>query len=157
MKTNYAMALVSSLVASAVIAGCASSPVPTAAELASNALTCNAVVDSTGYDSGPLTVGLAIAELTEMQLTDGTVNLPHGSPSAADTNLLDTMSVELVGYSGNTLSADTTAFVIAEDNYNPEGPVDTAYAKPLDDDISALQHDCPAAAALGQRWRAASG
>jgi len=157
MKSKYAVALVPSLIASAVIAGCASSPGPAAAELTSNALTCSTVVDSTGYRNGPLSVGLAIAELTDMQLTDGSVNLPRGRPSAADTGLLDTMSVELVGYSGSTLSADATAFVIAEDNYNPEGPVETAYARPLDDDIAALQRDCPAATALGEQWRTVNG
>lgn len=157
MRSKYAMALVPSLIASGMIAGCASSPGPTVADLTSNALTCSTVVDSTGYRDGPLTVGLAIAELTDMQLSDGSVDIPRGRPTAADTDLLDTMSVELVGYSGSKLSADATAFVIAEDNYNPEGPVETAYAKPLDDDIVALQRDCPAATALGQQWRAVSG
>jgi len=157
MGNKYALALVPSLVASGMIAGCAPGPGPTAADLTSNALTCSTVVDSTGYRDGPLSVGLAIAELTEMQLTDGSVDIPRGRPSAADTNMLDTMSVELVGYSGNKLSSDATAFAIAEDNYNPEGPVETAYVGPLDADISALQADCPAATALGQQWRAVDG
>jgi hypothetical protein len=157
MRNKYAIALVPSLVASGMIAGCASGPGPTAAELTSNALTCSTVVDSTGYRDGPLSVGLAIAELTEMQLTGGSVSIPRGRPSAADTSMLDTMSVELVGYSGSKLSSDATAFVIAEQNYNPEGPVETAYAGSLDGDISALQGDCPAAAALGQQWRAVDG
>jgi hypothetical protein len=157
MRNKYAIGLVPSLVAWGMIAGCSSAPALMATDLTSNALTCSSVVDSTGYRGGPLSVGLAIAELTEMELTDGAANLPRGTPSAADTSLLDTMSVELVGYSGNQLSSDATAFVIAEDNYDPDGPVETAYAASLDGDIAALQGDCPAAAALGQQWRGVGG
>jgi hypothetical protein len=41
------------------------------------------------YESGPLTVNLAVAFLTDMLLTDGLTNILHGTPSSDDTNILD--------------------------------------------------------------------
>ena len=38
------------------------------------------------------------------------------------------MAVELMGYSGSKLSDDAQAFAVAEENYNPDGPVDASYA-----------------------------
>jgi len=114
-----------------------------------NILTCGRVVDSTGYKQGPLTANLAIASLTAMPLAAG------GKPTSADADTLDTMAVELMGYSGTRLAADAQAFAVTEFHYNPAGPVDAAYARPLDQNIRALQRDCPSGLRLGLRWRRA--
>jgi hypothetical protein len=53
------------------------------------------------------------------------------------------MAVELIGHRGNKLSGDAQAFALDELNYNPDGPVEKAYARPLAADIAALQRDCP--------------
>jgi hypothetical protein len=73
-------------------------------------------VDSTGYKQGPLTANLAIASLTAMPLAAG------GKPTSADAGTLDTMAVELMGYSGTRLAADAQAFAVTEFNYNPGRP-----------------------------------
>jgi len=123
------------------------------ATVAGNVLRCGSVVDPTGYEQGPLTTNLAVAFLTELGLTGGTRDIPSGRPTSADTSTLDTMAVELMGYSGSRLSDDAEAFAVAELNYNPGGPVDTSYARPLDTDILALQRDCPDGMRLGAQWR----
>ena len=51
------------------------------------------------------------------------------------------------------LSDDAQAFAVAEENYDPDGPVDTSYAQPMSGDILALERDCPAGMRLGRRWR----
>jgi hypothetical protein len=120
-----------------------------------NILTCGRVVDPTGYKQGPLTANLAIASLTAMPLAAGTAGIAGGKPASADAGTLDTMAVELMGYSGTRLAADAQAFAATEFRYNPDGPVDTAYAGPLDQNIRALQRDCPSGLRLGLRWRRA--
>ena len=63
------------------------------------------------------------------------------------------MAVELMGYSGSRLSDDAEAFAQAELNYNPDGPVETSFARPLEVDIAALERDCPDGMRLGRQWR----
>ncbi len=165
MTAKRAVALVPLLVAACVAGGCDAGGVATAGGLATaggsraaamvgNVLTCGRVVDSTGYKGGPLTTDLAIASLTVIQLTAGAASIPRGTPTPAVTKTLDTMAVELMGYSGNRLSDDAQAFAVAEINYNPDGPVAASYARPLDQAIAALQRDCPDGLRLGRRWRA---
>jgi hypothetical protein len=67
------------------------------------------------------------------------------------------MAVELMGYSGSKLSGDAEAFAQAEENYNPDGPVDISYARRLNKDILALQRDCPDGLRLGRQRRNAVG
>jgi hypothetical protein len=162
MTTKQAIALVLSLAASGVIAGCGSGTGLAAARggqalSLSNVLTCGTVVDSTGYNRGPLTTNLAIASLTALQLASGRADIPSGTPTSADTSTLDTMAVELMGYSGSKLSGDAEAFAQAEENYNPDGPVDISYARRLNKDILALQRDCPDGLRLGRQRRNAVG
>lgn len=159
MTLKYAIALVLSLAGSCVIAGCGSGTGPGAVGDGNPAspgvvLKCHSVVDSTGYKNGPLTADLAIASLIRMQLVSGAASIPRGRPTAADTSTLDIMAVELMGYSGSELSDDAQAFAVAEENYNPDGPVDTSYARALNRDIVALGRDCPAGLRLGRQWRA---
>lgn len=123
----------------------------------SNALACSTVLDPTGYNNGPLATNIAIAYLTDMELTDGVANIPAGTPSSADTNILDSMATELENYSGNKLSADAEQFSEDEQDYNPDSPVDTSYAQPLLQDIIALEKDCPQGTVLGEHWRNTSG
>jgi hypothetical protein len=124
---------------------------PAAAAAASNALRCGTVVDPTGYNRGPLTANLAVALLSgtrpsaETQLTAGVAGIPGGRPTRADASTLDTMAVELMGYSGSRLSADAEAFAVAELNYDPAGQVDASFAQRLDAAILGLQRDCPTA------------
>jgi hypothetical protein len=151
MTAKPAIALVSLLVTSGMIAGCASGTGP--AVPASTVLTCGTVVDTTAYHGGPLTAGLAIAFLTDIQLTDGAANIPRGTPSSADTSTLDAAAAELIGYSGSELSDDAAAFALAEEYYNPDGPIDTSYGRRLDNDILALERDCPDGMKLGGQWR----
>jgi hypothetical protein len=131
---------------------------PAAAAAVSNVLRCGSVVDPAGYKNGPLTASLAVALLggtrltADTQLTAGVAGIPGGRPSLADASTLDTMAVELMGYSGSRLSADAQAFAVDELNYDPSGPVDPSYAQRLDADILGLQRDCPDGARLGQRW-----
>jgi hypothetical protein len=141
MRTKRTIVVVPLLAACGAVAGCASTPTPAAP--ASNPITCGTVVDSTGYLGGPLTPGLAIASLATMLRAGGAVTIPRGAPSSAETSTLDIMAVELIGYSGNKLSTDAEAFAEAEVDYNPDGPVETPYARPLDNDIRALERDCP--------------
>jgi hypothetical protein len=159
MTAKRAVALVPLLVAACVAAGCdagglAATGGSRAAAMVGNVLTCGRVLDSTGYKGGPLTTDLAIASLTEMQLTAGAASIPRGTSTPAVTNTLDTMAVELMGYSGNRLSDDAQAFAVAEINYNPDGPVEPSYARPLDQAIAALQRDCPDGLRLGRQRRA---
>lgn len=163
MTTGQAVRLLSALIAASVIAGCSSggtsaashsvaaaassqsgspaasaggssaAPVVGQAAPVSNALTCGTVVDPTGYENGPLTTNTAVAFLTDMLLTDGVANIPAGTPSSDDTNILGTMATELANYSGNKLSADA------------------------EQDISALEKDCPQGFALGVQWRNGGG
>jgi hypothetical protein len=130
-----------------LIAGCDHGVPADGGVAARNILTCGRVVDSTGYKQGPLTADLAIASLTAMPLAAG------GRPTSADVDTLDTMAVELMGYSGTRLADDAQAFAVTEFNYHPAGPVDAAYARPLDQSIRALQRDCPDGMRLGLRWR----
>ncbi|MGH3245746.1 MAG: hypothetical protein ACRDOI_05955 [Trebonia sp.] len=158
MRTKPAIALALLVAASGLIAGCDAGAGPAAwagsqAASLSNVLTCGTIVDATGYKNGPLTTDLAIAYLTAMQLGDGGGDIPHGTPTSADTNTLDTMAVELMGYSGSRLSDDAEAFALAEENYNPDGPVDASYARRLTGDILALQRDCPDGMRAGRQWR----
>ena len=151
-----ALLAVSGLIASGVIAGC-DYGVPAGRRGAAprNILTCGRVVDSTGYKRGPLTANLAIASLTAMPLAGGAAGIAGGRPTSADAETLDTMAVELMGYSGSRLADDAQAFAVSEFGYNPAGPVDAAYARPLDQNIRALQRDCPSGLRLGLRWRRA--
>ena len=155
MSALAALLAVAGLVAG-VIAGC-DYGVPSAGPgpAPRNILTCGRVVDPTGYKQGPLTANLAIASLTAMPLAAGTTGIAGGKPTSADVDTLDTMAVELMGYSGTRLAADAQAFAATEFNYNPDGPVDTAYAGPLVQNIRALQRDCPSGLRLGLRWRRA--
>jgi hypothetical protein len=162
MTTKSAITGVLLLAAAGLIAGCGPGAGLAAvdgsqAAAAGNVLRCGKVVDSTGYDRGPLTADLAVASLTEMQLTDWAASIPSGRPTSADTSTLDTMAVELMGYSGSKLSDDAQAFAVAEENYNPDGPVDASYAQLLDRDIRALQRDCPDGVRLGRQWRGSDG
>ena len=86
-----------------------------------------------------------------MELASGAASIPRGRPTTADASTLDIMAVELMGYSGSKLSDDAQAFAVAEENYNPDGPVDTSYARPLNGDIVTLERDCPAGMRLGRQ------
>jgi hypothetical protein len=135
-----------------VIAGCGYRvPAGGGGIAAPNILTCGRIVDSTGYKRGPLTADLAIASLTAVPLA--AAGIAGGRPTTADVHTLDTMAVELMGYSGTRLADDAQAFAVAEFNYHLSGPVDAAYARPLDQNIRALQRDCPGGMRLGLRWR----
>jgi len=85
----------------------------------------------------------------DTELTDGPVNIPAGTPSSDDTNILDTMATGPGSYSGNQLSTDAEQYSQDEQDYNPDGTVDTAYAQPLMQDIIALERDCPQGAEMG--------
>jgi hypothetical protein len=154
MTTKTASALAALLAVAGlvvgVIAGC-DYGVPAGGRDAAprNILTCGRVVDSTGYKQGPLTANLAIASLTAIPLAAG------GKPTSADVDTLDTMAVELMGYSGTRLAADAQAFAVAEFHYHLVGRVNAAYARPLDQTIRALQRDCPSGLRLGLRWKRA--
>jgi hypothetical protein len=154
MTAKRAVALVPLLVAAGVIAGCDSGGQASGGNhvAADNSLACGSVVDSTGYKGGPLTTDLAIASLTEMELSPGAATISRGTPTRAVIDTLDTMAVELMGYSGSKLSADAQAFALAELNYNPNGPFVASYAPALGQDIAALQRDCPDGTRLGRQW-----
>ena len=152
MTAKNASALASLLVTSGIVAGCATGTGP--AVPVSTVLTCSTVVNSTAYRGGPLTADLAIAFLTDTQLTDGATNIPKGTPSTADTTALDAAAAELIGYSGSKLSDDAAAFALAEEYYNPpDGPIDASYGRRLDNDVLALERDCPDGMKLGRQWR----
>jgi hypothetical protein len=137
-----------------VIAGCDYGiPAGSRGAAPSNILTCGRVVDSTGYKQGPLTANLAIASLTALPLAASPAGIAGGKPTTADVDILDTMGAELIGYSGTRLAADAQAFAVTEFKYHPTGPVNMAYARPLDQNIRALQRDCPSGLRLGLRWR----
>jgi hypothetical protein len=150
-----AVALLPLLLACGLVAGCG--PSTGSAAAVSNVLNCGRVVDPLGYRNGPLTVNRAIGLLTEMQLAGGAASIPRGRPSGTETSTLDLMATELMGYSGSKLSDDAESFAQAELNYNPDGPVATSYARPLDRDIAALERDCPDGMKLGRQWRSAAG
>ncbi len=124
---------------------------------AARTLHCGSVVDSTGYRQGPLTASLAVASLTAMPLAGAPAGISGARPTSADVSTLDTMAVELMGYSGTRLADDAQAFAASEVGYNPGGPVDPSYARSLDAGIRALQRDCPGGARLGLRWRGSGG
>jgi hypothetical protein len=145
MTIKYAVALVLSLAGSGLIAACGSAA-------PGIVLKCRSVLDSTGYKNGPLTTDLAIASLTKVQFAAEAASIPRGKPTRAVTRTLDVMAVELMGYSGSKLSDDAQAFAVAEENYHPDGLVDTSYAQPMSRDILALERDCPAGVRLGRRW-----
>ncbi|MGH3263451.1 MAG: hypothetical protein ACRDNS_15825 [Trebonia sp.] len=155
--TKRAIAVLPLLIATGVTIGCDSGVGPAAAganqaAAVDNVLRCGSVVDDTGFNGRPLTTGLAIALLTEMQLAGGAVSIPRGKPTTAVIGTLDTMAVELMGYSGSRLSDDAEAFAVAEENYHPNGPVDASYARPLEREVAALQRDCPDGRRLGRQW-----
>jgi hypothetical protein len=150
--TAAALLAATGLAASGLIGGC-DYGTPAAAAAVSNVLRCGSVVDSTGYKQGPLTANLAVALLTDLRAGGGAADTPGGRPASAHTSTLDTMAVELMGYSGSRLSADAEAFAVAELNYHPGGPVDASYARRLDTGILGLQRDCPDGMRLGLRWR----
>lgn len=144
MRAKSAAALLPLLVACGVTAGCASGGGPVAR--VSEVLSCGRVVDAdaTGYLSGPLTAGRAIALLSGLRHADGATRIPTGKLTKADRGTLDLMAVELMGYSGSKLSDDAEAFARAELRYSPDGsPVDTSYARPLEGGIAAMERDCP--------------
>ena len=165
MPTRSAITLAALLAASGLaVAGLIAAGdygTPPAAATVSNVLRCGTVVDPTGYHRGPLTASLAVALLTGTRLTAGArltagvAGIPGGRPTRADASTLDTMAVELMGYSGSRLSADAEAFAVDELNYDPDGQVDASYARRVDADILGLQRDCPDGARLGLRWKRA--
>jgi hypothetical protein len=146
-----AIALLPLLAACGLVAGCGPGNGSVAA--VSTVLNCGRVVDPTGFQAGPLTVNRAVGLLAEMELDGGAASIPRGRPTYGDTSTLDIMSVELMGYSGSKLSDDAEAFARAELNYNPDGPVETSYARPLEGDIATLERDCPDGIRLGRQWR----
>jgi hypothetical protein len=155
MTAKRAIALMPLLVACGLVAGCGSGTSAVAA--VSTVLNCGRVVDPTGYQEEPLTVDRAIGLLTEMQLAGGAASIPKGRPDYAETSTLDVMAVELMGYSGSRLSDDAEVFAQAELNYNPDGPVETSFARPLEGDIATLERDCPDGMRLGREWRDSAG
>jgi hypothetical protein len=155
MTTKSATALAALLVAAGTITGCGyGTPAGDGqAAAAGGVLECGSVVDPAGYNRGPLTTDLAVAFLTGTRLAGGAATMSSGPPGGADASTLDTMAVELMGYSGSRLSEDAQAFAVAELNYNPGGPVDASYAGTVTGAILALQRDCPDGLRLGLRWR----
>jgi hypothetical protein len=149
MRAKSAIALVPLLVACGVTAGCAAAARPVAG--VSTRLNCGMVVDPdrTGYLGGaPLTTSRAVAMLTEPRPAGRAARIASGTLSGTERRTLDIVAMELIGYSGNKLSADAAAFAQAELNYSPAWlPVDTAYARPLVGGIAALERDCPPPAA----------
>jgi hypothetical protein len=150
MTDKRASALVPLLVACGLAAGCASGT--GSVVRVSNVLNCGRVVDPTGYQHRPLTANRAIALLTEMQLAGGAAAIARGTPSSAEISTLDLTAVELIGYSGSKLSDDAEAFAQAELSYHPYSLIETSYARPLDNDIAALERDCPDGTELGRQW-----
>lgn len=139
-------ALVPLLIACGVTVGCSSRGPVYKVTLA---ITCGRVLDQdiTGYFHHPLTVGRAVAALTGAERDGGAARIDKGTLSSADRNTLDTMAVELMGYSGNKLSDEAEAFAQAEQGYSPTGlPVNTAYAPAMERAIAALARDCPSPA-----------
>jgi hypothetical protein len=153
MTDKRASALVPLLVACGLAAGCASAPGTGSVVRVSNVLNCGRVIDPTGYRHGPLTANRAIALLTESQLSGGAAAISTGTPSRAEISTLDLMAVELMGYSGNKLSDDAEAFATAELSYHPYSLIEAAYARPLDNDIAALERDCPDGMELDRQSR----
>jgi hypothetical protein len=157
-STKYAIALLPLLAAAGLSAGCDAGGAAEAGRPAAafgNPLTCGSVVDPTGYARAPLTVNLTVASLTALELSSAAASIQTARPAHAVTRILDAMAVELMGYSGSRLADDAQAFALAEENYDPDGPVETSYARPMSGDIRALQRDCPDGTRLGRQWRAA--
>lgn len=123
-------------------------------------MSCTTVVDPAGYRNGPLDVNRAVAFLTVMLTEDGLVNIPAGTPSADDAQILDSMASVLTGPTpGSQLSTDAAQFSADELAYNPDNAasVNLAEAHPLISDIEALQHDCPAGLKEGAQMIAGTG
>lgn len=145
MRAKGAIALVPLLAACAVTVGCSSGGARQAAQL-SSALDCGRVVDTdaSGYLGGPITASRAIAMLTKVRQAGGATRIRKGTLSHADLSTMDIVALDLLGYAGGRLSADATAFARAELSYSPTGyAVNTAYARPLEGGIAALERDCP--------------
>lgn len=135
---------------SASTAAAASSSVPAVSGPQPDPLYCSTVVDSDPASSGlkgweggdTLTAEQVIAYLVAMEIIDGIKNISYGTLSADDTTILDGADLDLKNYNGTQLADDANTFASDEESYNPGGPVDTSYAKPLLADILTLQKDC---------------
>jgi hypothetical protein len=123
-------------------------------------IACSTIVDSTGYENGPLSAERALAFM-DVVLTTDALNLSSGNASNDDLPLLDEMASELTGPTpGSQLATDATQFASDEQSYNPGGtdfgPEDTSYATAMEGDILALDKDCPGAVHMGQQMQATS-
>ncbi|MGH3229178.1 MAG: hypothetical protein ACRDOA_11465 [Streptosporangiaceae bacterium] len=134
-----------------VIAGPWNPPSASAPTVPDYSLSCSTVIDSTGWNNGPLTEVRAIAIASEVLVADA-VNLSAGNASNSDLRLLDAMALEMQNYSGSKLADDANQFASDENSYNPGqtdfGPEDTSYATAMEGDILTLVKDCPSSAVL---------
>ncbi len=120
-------------------------------------VTCDTVLDPTGWANGPLTEVRAIAIAAAVADTDFT-GIIAGTLSNSELRLLDDAAYEMKYGSGNRtgqLGNDSLQFASDEVSFNPGqtdfGPEDTAYSESLTKDIVVLVKDCPHAYKLGKQ------
>jgi hypothetical protein len=120
-------------------------------------MTCDTVLDPTGWSNGPLTEVRAIGIAAAVADTDFT-GIVEGTLSNTELHLLDFVAFEIKGSGVNTsdqLGQDSQQFASDESSFNPGGtdfgPEDTAYSEPMSKDIIVLVKDCPHAYKLGQQ------
>lgn len=123
-------------------------------------LTCDTVIDPTGWSNGPLTEVRAIAIAAAVSDVDF-VGIIQGTLSDTEMHLLNVAATELNGAgSSNQLGQDSQQFASDESSYannnGDTGPQDTAYAESMTKDMIVLVKDCPHAYKLGKQM-AASG
>jgi hypothetical protein len=118
-------------------------------------LTCDTVIDPTGWANGPLTEVRAIAIAAAVSDTDF-VGIIEGTLTDTEMHLLNDAATELNQGSGSSdqLGQDSTQFANDESSYannnGDTGPQDTAYGEPMTKDIIVLVKDCPHAYKLGK-------
>jgi hypothetical protein len=120
-------------------------------------MTCDTVLDPTGWSNGPLTEVRAIGIAAAVADTDFT-GIVEGTLSNTELHLLDFVASEINSSGVNTsdqLGQDSNQFASDESSFNPGGtdfgPEDTAYSEAMTKDIVVLVKDCPHAYKLGQQ------
>jgi hypothetical protein len=119
-------------------------------------MTCDSVIDPSGYSNGPLTEVRAIAIVAAVLDTDFT-GLIEGTLTDTEMHLLNTIAAEFKISQANTndqLGQDSTNYANDETSYangnGDTGPQDTAYAGSVSKDLIVLVKDCPHAYKLGK-------
>lgn len=120
-------------------------------------LTCDTVIDPTGWSNGPLTEVRAIAIAAAVSDTDF-VGIIEGTLSDTEMHLLNYAATELNDSgdnNSNQLGQDSQQFANDESSYannnGDTGPQDTAYAESMTKDVIVLVKDCPHAYKLGKQ------